>query len=380
MTDDDAFTEYRSWDRLAAQCDMIDGLSTVERERAKRAFLALGAVLGADFLELAIRERHPILQELVNLAPWTRHRFTWLAEALAILQNANGFGDVLRRLRHPTQFAEAMSLVRSAATLQAVGFSVEFEPRIQGFAKVPDLRLIHQRTGERLYVEITTLKASDIAKDAERTSFGIASQVLFAAPFLHFAGRIHRSLSERHLADVVERVRIKVVQGKDGFQELVIPDVVNMALAPDNDRGLLEAWASEHGLEVGSFSGPPFGVDEVQRVRSRIRGEQKQLPTDAANILVIEGFNATLDGRPIATIVSDIAEALYDAAHVFAAVVSGGYMGSGVSEATMHGQHCYIRRRKFDVIVEEHLILINRFSDAPVSPAVLSDLYRAYLQ
>jgi hypothetical protein len=130
----------------------------------------------------------------------------------------------------------------------------------------------------------------------------------------------------------------------------------------------------------GTFSGPPFGVDEVQRVRSRIKGEQKQLPADVANIVVIEGFNAMLDGRPIEYIVSDIAETLYDAGHVFAAVISGGYIGDGVYEATMYGQHRHVRRRRFDVLIEEHLVLVSRFCDAPVSPAVLSDLYRAYLQ
>lgn len=380
MTDEDVFAEYRNWAGLAVQCDIIDGLSTVEREKAKRAFQALGNLLGTDFLELAIRERHPILQELINLAPWTRRRLTWLAGALTNLQDASGFDGVLQRFRNPKQFGEAMSLFRTAASLQSAGFNIEFEPRIPGFVKVPDLALVHQRTGERLYVEITALQASDIVKAADRTAFSIVSQVLFAAPFLNFVGRIHRSLSERHLADVVEQVRATVARGKTTFQELVIPNVVEMALAPDSDRELLDAWANEHGLEIGTFSGPPFGVDEVQRVRSRIKGEQKQLPADVANIVVIEGFNAMFDGRPIEYIVSDIAETLYDAGHVFAAVISGGYMGDGVSGATMYGQHCHVRRRRFDVLIEEHLVLINRFCDAPVSPAVLSDLYRAYLQ
>jgi hypothetical protein len=380
MTDEDIFAEYRNWEGLATQCEIIDGLSTVEREKARRAFQTLGSLLGADFLDLAIRERHPILQELVNLAPWTRRRITWLAGTLTSLQDASGFGGVLRRFRIPKQFGEAMSLFRTAASLQSAGFNVEFEPTISGFAKVPDLALVHQRTGERLYVEITALQASDIAKAASRTSFGIASQVLFAAPFLNYVGRIHRSLSERHLADVVEQVRATVARGKTSFQELVIANVVEMALAPDNDRDLLDAWANEHGLEVGTLSGPPIEVDEVQRVRSRIRGEQKQLPAGVANIVVIEGFSPMLDGRSIEHIVSDIAETLYDANHVFAAVISGGYMGDGVPEATMYGQHCHVRRRRFDVLIEEHLVLVNRFCDVSVSPAVLSDVYRAYLQ
>lgn len=380
MIDEDVFAEYRSWEGLAAQCDTIDGLSTVEREKARRAFHTLGNLLGADFLDLAIRERHPILQELINHAPWTRRRLIWFASALTNLQAASGFDVVLQRFRRPTQCAEAMSLFSTAASLQSAGFNVEFEPKISGFAKVPDLALVHQRTGERLYVEITALQESDVAKAAGRTSFSILSQVLFATPFLNFAGRIHRSLSERHLSDVLEQVRVSVARGKTAFQELVIPNVVEMALSPDSDRELLDAWAHEHGLEIGNFSGPPYGVDEVQRVRSRIKGEQKQLPANVANIVVIEGFNAMLDGRPIEYIMSEIAETLYDAGHVFAAVISGGYIGGGVPEATMYGQHCHVRRLKFDVLIEEHLVLINRFCDAPVSPAVLSDLYRAYLQ
>lgn len=380
MIDKDVFAEYRSWEGLAAQCDTIDGLSTVEREKARRAFHTLGNLLGADFLELAIRERHPILHSLVNIAPWTRRHFSWLADALTNLQDAAGFEGMIKRFRSPTQFGEAMSLIRTATSLQSAGFNIEFEPRIPGFAKVPDLALVHQRTGERMYVEITVLQSSDIAKAAERTSFGVMSQVLFAAPHLNFAGRIYRSLSERHLADVVEQVRATVARGKTTFQELVIPSVVEIALAPDSDRELLDAWAAEHGLEIGSFSGPPIGVDEVQRVRSRIKGEQKQLPADVANIVVVEGFNAFVDGRPIEYIVSEIAETLYDAGHVSAAVISGGYMGAGVAEAMMYGQHCHVRRRRFDVLIEEHLVLVNRFCHTPMSPAVLSDLYRAYGQ
>lgn len=380
MIRDDAFAEYRTWDSLAEQCDIIDGLSTVEREKAKRAFRGLGSLLGADFLDIAIRERHPIIHNLINLAPWTRRQLTWLADAFENLREAGGFSGVLQRFRRPMQYSEAMSLFRTAATLQSVGFSVEFEPKISGFAKVPDLALVHQRTNERLYVEVSALQESDIAKAAERTSYGIVSQVIFAAPFLTFAGRIYRSLSERHLADVVEQVRDSVIRGKARFHELIIPDILEMGLAPESDRELLDAWANEHGLEIGTFSGPPLSVDEVQRVRSRIKGEQRQLPATTANIVVIEGFLAMRDGRPIEYIVSEIAETLYDAGHVCAAVISGGYFGNGVSEAMMHGQHCHVRRRRFDALIEEHLVLVNRFCDFPVSPAVLSDLYRAYLQ
>lgn len=378
--EEDPLDAFRSWDKLAAQCDGITDLSPIEREQAKRAFRALQELLGQDFMELAIEKRHPLLREFVNLAPWTRKQVVWFADSLNALKSGRNFDGLLQRLRDPSRYGEAMSVLRAATALSKAGFGIEFDPAIEGFQKVPDLQITHLRTKERAFVEITALGQSEVASAADRTAWAINSHILFATPFLNFCARIHRSLSESHLAEIVQQVQATVAAGRSEFRALVIDGILELAIAPDADRGLLEQWAASRGLKVGTMEGPRFGVDEIQRVRGKINKKRHQLPTNAANVLIIEGFHPVLDGRPIEAITAEIAEGLYDHPHLLACIVAGGYMGSGNAESRMYGQHAHIRRIKFDVHVEEYLVLLNRFCAVPVSPGLVSDLYRAYWQ
>ncbi len=375
------YEEYLDWDKLAEHCDSIEGLSGLEKERAKRAFKFLKEALGENLLKES-RPRHPLIPHILNLAPWSRKWISWLAEALEELQERNGYQSLLERLRRTDGFSEGLSVLEVADKLSKSGFEVVFDPvvDVSGQTKRPDLRLLDRETGETVYVEVSVLEESRVARDASRTMTKIFDPLWRVVPFLNYSGVIHKSLSERHLEEVAQKVvaTVEKVRKTGAFQYLAIEDVLELGIAPDNDKDLLEKWATERGLHIGELSGPRFDVDEVLRTRRKIEREQDQLPKEHPNLLVIKSTNLFLMVRDRRRAIAELEESVYEFPHLLAAIVSGDHLGKAETDIMMKGQHVVITKPRLDLLVEYHMILLNKFCHTKVSASVITKIYNSF--
>ncbi len=370
--------DYRNWDKLIRNCDVIDGLTDIEKERAKRAFLFLKSEFGEDFLEYAFDNGHPIISYIPNLAPWTRKWITRFAEALRSLREEKGYASLLKRLKDKDKFVEGESVLDVAYKFFKAGFKTVFDPSTLGNRKVPDLELISEE--KELFVEVSVQLPSMTQVRAMTTMNKTIDPLWHSLPFLNYAGRLYKALSEKHLAEIQRKVRETVDRAKteNAFQELISEDTLELGLAPDKDKGFLEKWAKSRGLKIGEFSGPSFEVNELQRTRMKIQKEQKQLPSTHPNILVVRNNNLFFGLRDIRKGISDLEECLYEFPHLLFVIVTGGYLGSPASETIMKDQHVFVKRSREDFHVETHMILLNRYCAFDVSPATISKVYVAF--
>jgi len=375
--------DYRDWRKLSQHCEVMEGLTEVEKEKAKRAFLFLKQELGEDFLDGAFNVAHPIAHYVFNLAPWTRRWFTWFAEALKELKDHQNYKSLLSRLKDKNKFTEALSVLEPSYKFAKAGFKLHFDPEISigPEEKIPDLKITNSESEEELFVEVSIQKESMVQREAGKTLQEISKPLLSSIPFMYHAGKVYKKLSEKHLEDIVERVRqlVKRVREENAFNELVEEGVVEIGLAPKSDIGMLEKWAKDRGLKVGEFSGPSYNVDELLRLKGKIKEEQKQLPHDHANVIIIKDNTLFFHMYDPRKAINELEEEIYRYPHLLIVIISGGYMGTGEPVTIMKDQHLFIRKIRADILsVDEYILLLNESRSLSISPSTISKVYKAF--
>lgn len=361
----------------------MEGLSPLEREQARRAYLALRDILGESFLDDALRPPrfHGFMAMVVNRAPWTRTWTTWFAQALRDLRGCPGFDGLLQRIRDPEDYPEALSVLRHAHAFHAAGFVIDIEPptQVAGKTKKPDFKATDPEARETLYVEVTTLSESKPAQRAQAQMDAVFSNLWPAMPDVFFAGRLEKLVSEPHLQEIAQRVTAAVgtAQRLGSFQTHVEPGAIEFGVAPKEDLAILEAWAQERSLRVGEFSGPPYDSNELGRIEKRLQDEQAQLPPEFPSIVIIENLGVFLESSEPRKVVARLEEAVYSYPHLLGSIIVGTMIGPETPPAgRMIGQHAFVTRSGSPMESLSLLFLFNRFCIHKVSPGTISKLYR----
>jgi len=374
--------DFRNWEKLIQHCEKIEGFTDFEKEKCKRAFQFLREELGDNFLERAFDEQHPICLYLVNLAPWTRKWIIWFAEALKELRKAKNYSNLLNRIKDGNRFSEGLSVLESAYKFSKAGFEITIDPPVDVSKreKIPDLKLIDEDTKEESFVEVSILGESKASRDAFQTMDKIIQSLWPYVPFIHYCGRIYKAISERHLNEIVKKIKEVAERAKNEnqFHELVIEDTIEVGIAPESDKQLLEKWAEERGLKVGEVIGPLIDVNEILRTKRKIEKEQRQLPHNHPNILIVRNNNLFFGIRDIRKAISELEEEVYNYPHLLSVIVSGRHLGASKHVTIMKDHHVFIKKTRADLLTEQYIILLNRFCDFKISPAMIAKIYSAF--
>lgn len=374
--------DYTDWNKLIKHCDSLDELSGLEKEKAKRAFKLLRKEFGNNFLKRAFDARHPIFQYIFNIAPWTRKWIIWFADAIRELKGQENHESLFTRLQDAAKFPEALSVLEIAYHLCRVGFTISVDPSvdISGRPKIPDLRVCDADNNEEFFVEVSIQQGSEVQEEAWRTAERFHSLLWRSVPFVHYCGRVDKTLADKHMDQILKKVE-NVIENctKEGaFQEIVVEGVIEIGIAPESDKEILHEWAVERGLKVGEFSGPPYDVDEVLRTKRKIRNEQRQLPDNRPNIVVVKNNNVFMHLKDVRATIGQLEEEVYRHPHLLAAVVWGGQLGKAEDTAIMEDQHVFIRKSKAGLLIDQYIILFNKFCQMRVFPATITKVYNAF--
>ena len=372
--------DYKSWDKLIQHCSEIEGLTDFEKEKAKRAFLFLKQEFGEPFLGQVFIDRHPFGFNIINTAPWTRKWITWFAEAVKSLRDSDGFGSLLKRLKDKDRYVEAESVLEVAYRLSRAGFQIAFDPQALENKKVPDLRINNEEKNEELFVEISIQRQSLARIKSMATMDAITKPLWLSFPFLNYCGIVHKALSEKHLVEISREVEkaVERMKAQDAFEELIIEGTLELGLSPDKDRDVLAKWASSRGIKTGELIGPGIDENELHRTKMKIQKEQNQLPRSNPNILVINDTNLFFGLRDIRMGMSELEECVYEFPHLLFAIITGSSLGGPESMTLMKDQHVFVKKTRYDVLVEQSMILLNRYCSFNISPATISKVYLAF--
>jgi hypothetical protein len=134
----------------------------------------------------------------------------------------------------------------------------------------------------------------------------------------------------------------------------------------------------ERGLHVGEFIGPSIDVNEILRTKRAIREEQKQLPQEYPNIVVIKNTNLFFRTRDVRKAINELEEEIYEHPHLLFAVISGEFVGLAKDELLMKDYHVYLEKSRFELFAEQYIILFNRFCEHEISPSVIAKIYNSF--
>ncbi len=373
-------SDYSNWDKLIEDCQFIDDLSKLEKEKAKLSFEFLKKELGEQFLVEAFKKKHPFCSYLTNRAPWTRKWIISFANSIKEIKKSSNYDSLLKRIKHKLNYHEAVSVLQIANKFSKMDFDITFDPEIKVTKKKPDLKLVNPLDSETLFAEITILKSSKKEQDNFKTFNAITDTIMFKYFHLVYCGRIYKVLSEQSLSDTIKKVvnTFETAEKEKEFQELSIKDIIDIGVSPSSQTKLLKAWAEEKGFKVGEFSGPSYSVDEIERIKFKIENKQKQVPTENANILVIYISNVSLFFKDPKSVINKLEEKVYKYPHLLCVAIMGEHIGFDENTIISKDQHFYIRKAKDQCLVNHSIVLINKYCQHKLSPNVTTRIFDAF--
>ncbi|MBI3706676.1 MAG: hypothetical protein HY246_03190 [Proteobacteria bacterium] len=374
---------FTSWDYLIAHCDGIEGLSPLEREKAKRAFAQLRKVFGNDFLKESYDNNHPMIGwRIANQAPWTRKWCIWFSEAIERAESAKGFSKILERLCDSRRFDEGLSVLDVADRLARAKFSIEFdEPvTIEGTKKIPDLRISNADVDEIFYGEVSVLGQSKPEATMWERFHKVTS--IFSRPGQNLlsCGRLLRTLSEESLSEVVNDVEqlISVVQSRNCFQELIRPGVIELAVAPPHDSTILSLWAEQRSLTPNQFSAPHEYVNELGRLKAKFAKKVQQLPIDLPNLLVIQADNLLWNIKNREELITNVEEMVFSHSNLLILVLCSGVIMSPEKLSQSYGMNKYSRIETIYDTSNDYYIFLNKFCTVKITPLTITRIFSAF--
>lgn len=378
--------KIEDWNYWIKDVDDIEGLSSVEKEKAKHAFVIVKDTFGTNPQSL-LENRHPIISDLVNRAPWTRTWFVYFANALEELQQHENGQKILTKLKNSNWYHKTLLELDVAMALEKAGFNIVFYPNLEKNEKVPDLKIINKETKEEFFVEVSELGSSIQERESYETFDKIAMHIFRNArtekgESLLYRGRVNKYLSQPNLERIISKIDTLIRNTrKSGFEELVEDNVIELAFAKSEYLNELKSWGTRRNIQEGLL-GPSYDVDENYRLGVKIEREQEQLPKDILNILVIRDSPLLLSAyNSIEKTVSRIEEYVYKHDHLAMCVVMNSYIsGMGEDVFKMIGDHIFSRRYS-ETFQRDLLILSNKFIiDKKLTLNSLSKMKQAFLE
>jgi len=407
-----AMEDHWNWDKYIQQCDRID-LDEDQRKRSKDSFRHLQKTLGTGFLRRAFNERHPLYTSyFCNAAPPARLSLIRLAESLRGFQNAPNFKAILKRIKRRLKtyedfqdITEAMSVVEVAHRFLLAGFDVELEPLIKVNArkgdqhtKKPDFKIIDRENGQAIVVEVSRMMASDnqrLTSDTYEVVFnnlvlwGMQSDPEAFKDILHPRhilprAIIHRAIERPELNDIAQEIRslVERVRATGEFGELIIPDILEVGIAPYDNHEIAKQWARERGMKEGNLvQGAIILSDEVARAKGKIREKLKQLPDDLPGMIVIEAKeNLLFFVYDIRWLALTFGEELTRHQNLLRTVMFHSFVdGSRESAFAEIGPHTFSHRVRRDSSTEQSLTIRNVDCGSAVSAETLKKLDAVFI-
>src|SRR5437867_973515 len=201
-----------------------------------------------------------------------------------------------------------------------------------------------------------------IAKKAQDTGLWFTTTAMPHTAGVVHAGHIYKQLSARHMKELgqILAAAAQTARNEDRLCEAIVDGAIEFAFAPENKEAELAAWAKSRRLELNSMSGPPIPSDLVSRVKGKIGNEQKQLPADTPNVIVITSYQNFIFPVELRRVISEIEEEVYEHPHVVLASLHTHWGDKEETGSARFGDHLVsVRPGVFNFTCS--VILSNRF-------------------
>lgn len=371
-----------SWDILHQRALVHEALTESERLAAADAVMELKSILGEQLFE----SKHSLVGFFINRAAGPLKWAIWFAKVLTAIRQHPDFDRLVADLRKPDKFGERMTILNISDILSAAGFTFTLDKEIQinGKPKKPDLLVQLNDADPGLFIEVTTLGASEKEREANDVFRAISDTLWRSFGLLHYSGRVERILSPRHLDEVLQKVQAMVIKAHNetGFETLKIDGVICLAVATAAKAAEMENWAKSQGLQPNQFCGPRVEVSEMDRLSFKLKTEQVQLPPDRTNVVVI--YTHLFQHSPntpesFGALANAIEDAVYRHSHIGYLVLVFSWIGVNSKESYRLRDHLCINRERFGHMCQTFMLFKNRFAAKPMPSAIEEKFLEAFM-
>jgi hypothetical protein len=347
--------DWASWDYWTQMISAQEGLDPDAKEAALRGLSELRRLLGESWLGDAVRDRHPILNTLINSAPWTRFWIGDFARKLHDLEEMPGFAYLLVRLERAGEYEGALAELYIAWRLHVKGLRIELSSEVEG--RAPDILI---RGDPPVYVEVAVPRPSHERQKADRVMMNLGIFSLHQDPGVLTGGQIHHVLPERLMAKFQRQIKEAIDRVKATGEPVEIhdPGVVDFYLVPKANQELIAQWTSEG--KVNQVLGPQIHTSEIFRLVRMLGEKIRQLPNDGAGIVVLYDTYASIE-TPRKIIVAELDEAIYRHPKITTAVIVTRNLATSLAEKVIveETEFGLVLSQPVDRFFREELLVVN---------------------
>jgi hypothetical protein len=323
-----------------------------------------------------------VLERLLNFAPWTYEWLVWLSKSIRSVERASEFDGLRKRLTDPDRFDEACSVLQVTERLVAAGLDIAFDQAVlvDSARKIPDLLVRDLAAGVQFHCQISVQYSAAALAEQSRAADAVIESLLYAShePVL-FSGRFLRAIPQNEIDGLARRVQWELMEiaRAPGLREIVIENMLQLAIAPRSHAAELTLWTQMQGLQVGTFGGAGISSDELARLRRKIEDEAKQLPAGYANLMVISAQNLFIAAGDPARVIEPVAAIIGSSDQIAVLVLSDENIGPGHSQARKINGQLVIESHRGG-IVQRHLVVTNPACPAALPPETLQRICSAF--
>jgi len=360
--------------------------------------------------QTASYNRHPFYAEFANSAPMARLRLIRFAESLQSLGNAEGFDQIMTRLKkakQPAEFREASTVVETANRFQKTGFTVIFEPEVkitttQGIKKIknPDLKIIDPKNQEEIFVEVSRLRESDkqiVAGNSFNTIWFLIHRIMddsliieenrerneqihrHVLPYANILQHLDKEDLEEIIPDIIALAQ-KVNETKE-FQELIVADKIEVAISPIHDHSKAKEWAQKRNIR-DLVKSPPIPLHETHRARVKIGDKIRQLPINKPGIIIIPTHETLLlfaYSPPL--IIDELKSELEQYPQLIYVVLTLQIGESLKAPVTVSlDEHLFTKKMREDFTTETNVLINNPAFNLSISESTIKQINRAFIE
>lgn len=399
-------SDNTDWNKYIEQSDLIK-LTKKQRADFVEAAQYLRSLFGENFLKNCLRHRHPFMGHMLNAAPMARLQFIEFAKSIKNVSHSAGFSEWAKkftRTKVSAEFIEASTVLENACLFHKAGFAIEFEPTVKVRLptgelrkKRPDLKLINLQNSEEIFIEVSQLKSgegenkagitydsiwhlihtaineSKIVQDNSSGNTQIFHHIL---PYV----KILRGLEREELKAVIKDIEnlIESVKKNRRFQQLIIGDKVEIAIAPAHDHSKAEEWAKSRNMK-DFVEGPSIPLHETQRIRIKVADKMKQVPQNIPSIIIIPANALLFYAYPIEYIIAGIESELMKfpqllCVSLYCRIIEG----RKTKTVTTISDHLYIQKTGKDFVTEKRIVARNPFFQLPITKSSSQKIIKAF--
>ncbi|MES0489590.1 MAG: hypothetical protein ABUK01_06350 [Leptospirales bacterium] len=372
--------EKYSWVSLVKEVQESVKYTDLDKRKIKHAFKVMEDVFGSEFPIEVMKNEHRLSQYLINRAAWTRHWFIWFSEMIKNIRSKIDDTNIFIEYKNPANAKEKFEVIRNTHRFIKAGFNVTIEPEIEieGTMKKPDLRLRNNDNDDEIVIEISEVAVADQQKEAQKPSDTIMDFIMRNLDVypLHYGGRLNKVLSENTTNEIIKVLEEKIEKLKSSeIFQCIDNEEITIGMSMHGEKEY-EEWMRMNSLRTGSFSSPLGDVNEIYRIKRKMKEKQKQLPKNVQSILII--YPHSTFGWNMADVVAKLEEEVYKYDNLlFLAIVSSGWNEPDTS-TTYKGEHRFYSQNTSLHCSESVYLFYNKYNNLPTTPNTMRKIQDAF--